>query len=85
MASLPTLDTQHAKILSIGDCDTEETRRYFEQHLLEDVPEPLRSRLPSFEEIYSAFGGKLAHWQDYISDFGVSIAALLLGRAHPVA
>ena len=25
-----------------------------------------------FEQLYEAFGGKLAHWQDFITDFGQS-------------
>ena len=23
-----------------------------------------------FERLYEAFGGKIAHWQDYVSDYG---------------
>jgi len=25
----------------------------------------------SFEQLWDAFGGKLAHWQDYITDYGI--------------
>jgi len=38
--------------------------------MLPRVPENLRTGL-SFEVLYDAFGGKLAHWQDYINDYGI--------------
>lgn len=93
---------QHCKIISIGDCGREETRRYFAEHLLGGVPPELRcggggeggrrgngsgmgkwekgggalglrmkdGRELSFEVLYEAFGGKLAHWADFVADFG---------------
>lgn len=33
------------------------------------VPEKLRGGL-IFHQLYDAFGGKLAHWQDYVTDYG---------------
>jgi hypothetical protein len=33
------------------------------------VPERLRAGL-DFEALFEVFGGKLAHWQDYIADYG---------------
>lgn len=33
------------------------------------MPERLRAGL-HFEEIFEAFGGKVAHWHDYITDYG---------------
>lgn len=33
------------------------------------VPERMRGKL-DFELLYDAFGGKLAHWNDYITDYG---------------
>jgi len=33
------------------------------------VPERLQAAL-HFEELFEAFGGKLAHWNDYITDYG---------------
>jgi hypothetical protein len=30
----------------------------------------------SFEHLWDAFGGKLAHWQDYITDYGMFSAHL---------
>ncbi|KAH7925360.1 hypothetical protein BV22DRAFT_1011455 [Leucogyrophana mollusca] len=59
---------QHCKIITIGDCTKAETHTFFIERLLPRVPEPLRPGL-SFEIIYDAFGGKLAHWQDYINDY----------------
>ncbi|KXN82374.1 hypothetical protein AN958_02631 [Leucoagaricus sp. SymC.cos] len=59
---------QHCKIINIGDCTKAETRTFFRDHLIPRVPERLRGRL-EFEGLYEAFGGKLAHWQDFITDF----------------
>ena len=39
--------------------------------MLPNVPEELRPKLV-FEHLYEAFGGKLAHWRDFITDFGES-------------
>ncbi|THH09697.1 hypothetical protein EW145_g1837, partial [Phellinidium pouzarii] len=58
----------HCKIISIGDCSKTETSVYFTEKLLPGVPEALRKRL-NFEILYDAFGGKLVHWADYVSDF----------------
>lgn len=48
----------------------------------------MRSGL-DFERLYEAFGGKLAHWQDYITDYGVfypttTRGAALTDRPRPV-
>ncbi|KAI5116016.1 hypothetical protein M0805_004387 [Coniferiporia weirii] len=59
---------QHCKVICIGDCTKTETQAYFTDRLLPGVPEELRKRL-NFEALYEAFGGKLVHWSDYISDF----------------
>ena len=59
---------QHAKIMSIGDIAKSEVLRYFNEVLLVDVPEDFKSKL-DFEKIFEVLGGKLAHWQDYVSDF----------------
>lgn len=59
---------QHCKILTIGDCSKSETRMFFRDHLLPCVPERIRPGL-DFEQLYDAFGGKLAHWKDYITDY----------------
>lgn len=37
--------------------------------MLPRVPERIRPGL-NFEHLYDAFGGKLAHWHDYITDYG---------------
>lgn len=55
---------QHCHILSIGDCSKDEARQYFLEDLLPHVPERLQDRL-RFDELYRAFGGKLAHLADY--------------------
>lgn len=51
---------QHCSILTVGDCDKHEAKRYFEEHLLQEVPEELRGRL-NFEEMYEVFGGKVRY------------------------
>ncbi|KAG5725197.1 hypothetical protein E4T56_gene10166 [Termitomyces sp. T112] len=59
---------QHCKIMTIGDCSRSETKAYYRDKLLPLVPERLRLGL-KFEILYEAFGGKLAHWRDYITDY----------------
>ncbi|KZS96760.1 hypothetical protein SISNIDRAFT_547505 [Sistotremastrum niveocremeum HHB9708] len=59
---------QHCKIISIGDCTRSETRIFFENRLPLDVPEHLQAGL-DFDKLYDAFGGKLAHWGDYLDDY----------------
>ncbi|KAF8805559.1 hypothetical protein BYT27DRAFT_7104264 [Phlegmacium glaucopus] len=59
---------QHCKIITIGDCSKSEMRKFFHERIIPRVPERLRRNL-IFENIYEAFGGKLAHWHDYITDY----------------
>ncbi|KAI0634090.1 hypothetical protein C8Q77DRAFT_1055652 [Trametes polyzona] len=59
---------QHCKIITIGDYPKNETRKFFRERVLPSVPENMRGKL-DFDVLYDAFGGKLAHWQDYITDF----------------
>lgn len=59
---------QHCKIITVGDCTKAETRAFFVEKLLPRVPENLRASL-SFDSLYDAFGGKLAHWHDYVNDY----------------
>ncbi|PCH33251.1 hypothetical protein WOLCODRAFT_61294 [Wolfiporia cocos MD-104 SS10] len=59
---------QHCKIITIGDYPKSDTRRFFRERILPSVDENLRHGL-EFERLYEAFGGKLAHWQDYVSDY----------------
>ena len=59
---------QHCKIVTIDDCSRSETRVYFLERLLPNVPEALQPPL-SFDVLYEAFGGKLAHWKDYINEY----------------
>ncbi|KAF8556617.1 hypothetical protein OG21DRAFT_1506373 [Imleria badia] len=59
---------QQCKLITIDDCSRSETRTYFLERILPHVPEPLRPTL-SFDVLYEAFGGKLVHWQDYISEY----------------
>ncbi|KAI0037074.1 hypothetical protein K488DRAFT_39841 [Vararia minispora EC-137] len=60
---------QHCKIITIGDCSKLETRSFYERRLLPRVPETQRGSL-DFERLYEAFGGRLVHWQDFITDYG---------------
>ncbi|PPQ77918.1 hypothetical protein CVT25_015393 [Psilocybe cyanescens] len=59
---------QHCKIITIGDCSKAETRKFFHERVLPRVPESIRGGL-NFEALYDAFGGKLAHWHDYVTDY----------------
>ncbi len=49
-------------------------RIYFRDHILPRVPDRLKAGL-HFEELYDAFGGKLAHWHDYAAEYS-ELAAL---------
>lgn len=57
------------KIITVGDCSKTETRVFFEERVLPRVHERLRSGL-EFERLYEAFGGRLVHIQDYVTDYG---------------
>lgn len=59
---------QHCKLVTFDDCSRSETRTYFLERVLPRVPEALQPTL-SFDVLYEAFGGKLAHWQDYINEY----------------
>ena len=58
----------HSKLLTIGDCTKDKIREYYNDRLLHDVPEPLRKGL-NFDQIHNYFGGKLAHWSDYLTEY----------------
>jgi len=57
------------EIITIGDCSKAEAHAYFREKVLPRVPEQLHDGL-DFERLYEAFGGKLAHWHDYVTDYG---------------
>lgn len=59
---------QHCLLLTIGDVCYDEARQFFMDRLLPDIPDRLRDKI-DFDEIYDAFGGKLAHISDFVSDF----------------
>jgi hypothetical protein len=59
---------QHCKIMSVGDASKEEAKRYFDKHLLPEVPEKLRAAI-KFDDLYPVFGGKLAHISDFVADY----------------
>jgi hypothetical protein len=61
--------TYAVKIITIGDCSKAETRVFFEEKVLPRVPERLGNGL-EFERLYEAFGGRLVHIQDYVTDYG---------------
>ncbi|KAF2206524.1 hypothetical protein CERZMDRAFT_52939 [Cercospora zeae-maydis SCOH1-5] len=58
----------HTQLLTIGDCSKDETRSYFDSTIQEMIPTHLQHKL-SFEDVYKAFGGKLAHINDYVSSW----------------
>ncbi|KAL0946076.1 hypothetical protein HGRIS_012348 [Hohenbuehelia grisea] len=59
---------QHCKIITIGDCSKSETRTFFRESLLPRVPTRLKAGL-DFERLFDAFGGKLVHLHDYVTDY----------------
>jgi hypothetical protein len=63
------------KIITIGDCSKAETRIFFEERVLPRVPERFRSGL-ELERLYEAFGGRLVHIQDYVTDYGENFRTL---------
>jgi hypothetical protein len=72
-----------AKIITIGDCSKAETRTFFEERVLPRVPERFRSAL-EFERLYEAFGGRLVHIQDYVTDYGEKFRIVSMRLAHSV-
>lgn len=67
------------QIISIGDCSRGETKSFFFDHLLPDVPESLKPGLrDQFDDLYKALGGKLAHWSDFVREY-VSKRGKLIG------
>ncbi|KAF7366723.1 hypothetical protein MSAN_00930400 [Mycena sanguinolenta] len=71
---------QHCKILTVGDCSKAETRAYFNARILPRIPRRLSGRL-NFEQLYEAFGGKLAHWHDYCTDYVNSNGTLEINQS----
>ncbi|KAI0057315.1 hypothetical protein BV25DRAFT_1812636, partial [Artomyces pyxidatus] len=66
---------QHCKFITIGDCSKSETERFFKEKMLPRVPELLQYNL-NFDRLYNAFGGRLVHWQDYITDYENTLGRL---------
>lgn len=67
----------YCKLISIGDLTKPEMRAYFRERVqprLNALPPNVR-RL-DFETLYDAFGGKVAHWYDFITDYVNSGGAL---------
>ena len=60
------------QVISIGDCSKHEAKMYFFDRLVPSVPDSMQETLAKkFEELYDAFGGKLAHWSDFVTDYGI--------------
>ena len=59
---------QHCLLMTVGDASYAETKLFFETVLRPDMPEAYRG-LIDFEHLFDVFGGKLAHWSSFISDF----------------
>lgn len=55
-------------MITVGDCSKAETRVFFVERMLPRLSPRLQANL-DFEKLYDAFGGKLAHWQDFIADY----------------
>lgn len=58
----------HSQLITIGDCTKEESREYFDGTIQRMIPAHLQHKL-TFDELYGAFGGKLAHINDYVSSW----------------
>ncbi|EME84363.1 uncharacterized protein MYCFIDRAFT_195430 [Pseudocercospora fijiensis CIRAD86] len=58
----------HAQIMTIGDVPREEAQTFYHEHILPSLPDGMQSKL-TFDELYDAFGGKLAHLNDYVSSW----------------
>lgn len=58
----------HSQIVTIGDCTKEETLSFFLEQIVPALPQGLQTKL-TFDELYDAFGGKLAHINDYVSSW----------------
>lgn len=58
----------HAQLLTIGNCTREETHSYFVERIMPSVSASLAPRL-DFDPIYDAFGGRLAHINDYVDSW----------------
>ncbi|KAH8915167.1 hypothetical protein BT69DRAFT_1341666 [Atractiella rhizophila] len=58
---------QHAKIITIGDCSRGETLAFWIARLAPSITE-MGGKL-TFEDVWNVFGGKLAHIQDYVTDY----------------
>lgn len=71
----PKLKTSILQVITIGDCTKAETLHFYRERVLPRVPERLQAAL-HFDDLYEAFGGKLAHWHDYITDYGECITLL---------
>jgi hypothetical protein len=69
------------QIITVGDCSKAEAMAFYEERLLPRVPEQLRGGL-DFEALYDAFGGKLAHWTDYVTDYGRFSCCILDRLSH---
>ncbi|KAJ4489957.1 hypothetical protein J3R30DRAFT_3278378 [Lentinula aciculospora] len=59
---------QHCKIITIGDCSKAEARAFFREQMLPRIPQHIQYGL-NFEVLYDAFGGKLVHWHDFVTDY----------------
>ncbi|KJX95318.1 hypothetical protein TI39_contig4119g00002 [Zymoseptoria brevis] len=55
----------HARIITIGDCTKQETLSYIQDEIMPTIPKHLEGKL-NVEEMYEAFGGKLAHIGDFV-------------------
>ena len=60
------------QIITVSDTSKTQVHAYLTSNVLPSIPTPLRSKLESeevFEKLYEAFGGRLAHWDDFVSDW----------------
>ena len=73
---------QHCTVVTLGDFSEVEMRRFFEERVLRNVSgrdgHGIRGMVARkklvFERLWEAFGGKMVHWEDYITEFGVFLS-----------
>ncbi|KAF9523784.1 hypothetical protein CPB83DRAFT_862279 [Crepidotus variabilis] len=56
------------KMITLGDLNKNETRRFYRERVFPRVPERIRGPL-NFEVLWDAFGGRMMHWMDYVEEF----------------
>jgi len=63
----------YCKLISIGDFSKAEMRAYFRDRIQPQLATLPRNVRPiDFESLFEAFGGRIAHWTDFMTDYSMS-------------